>query len=67
MNPLEWTNALKGLVVVGANLAFQGLTIFNIWDPTDAQEAWFLSVINLIFAAYILLTYKLSPARIPDA
>lgn len=67
MNPLEWTNALKGLVVVGANLLFQGLTIFSVWDPTDEQEAWFLSVINLVFAAYILLTYKLSPTRIPDA
>lgn len=67
MNPLEWTNALKGLVISGTNLLFQGLMLFGVWDPTDAQEQWFLSVINLLFAAYILLTYKMSPARRPDA
>ena len=66
MNPIEWTNAFKALAISGVNLAIQGLTLFNIWDPTADQENWLIAIVNLGFAGYVLFTYKLSPKRMPE-
>lgn len=55
---MEWIDELKGLVIVAFNLGFQGLTLFNIWDPTEDQENWLLAVVNLLFAAWVLIAAR---------
>ena len=65
MNPLEWTNTVKAVVMGALTLVVQGLDVFDLYNFTQAQMAWTTSAIALVGTAFVLLTYKRSPKRTP--
>ena len=66
MNPLKWTNDLKGVVTGALILIVEGLEVFGLYDFTPEQKSWTQSAIGLVAIVFIWTTRRLSPKRIPD-
>ena len=60
------TNAWKAVLIGVINGVIQFSESFGIYDFSDQQEAAVIGLFNSIAVAYVLLTYKNSPKRIPE-
>ena len=60
------TNATKATVIALVNAAFALAVAFDV-VLTEAQQGAIIAFVNVALAAYVGLTYKDSPKRIPDA
>lgn len=59
------TNATKATIIAFINALFGLLAVFDL-ALTEAQKGAIILVVDLALAAWIGLTYKDSPKRIPD-
>jgi hypothetical protein len=59
------TNATKGVVVALVNAALGVVVSFGV-GLTDVRQAAITTFVNAGLSAWILLTYKNSPTRVPD-
>jgi hypothetical protein len=60
------TNATKGVIVALVNAALGVAISFGV-GLNDVRQAAITTFVNAGLSAWILLTYKNSPTRIPDA
>jgi len=61
------TNAWKASVIAAVNSLLVFVEQFGIYDFTEGQTSAIYGLWNVAALIYVLLTYKNSPKRIPDA
>lgn len=66
MNPLEITNASKAQVIAFVNAVIGLLVAFELVELSTEQLAAVATFVNLAAGAFVALTYKMSPKRLPD-
>mgnify|MGYP001569848166 CR=1 FL=1 len=59
------TNALKANVIAIVNAALVLIVSFGV-EVSDGQQAAITGIVNAVLVAWVGLTFKASPKRIPD-
>jgi hypothetical protein len=60
------TNATKAVWIGVLNALFQFSEAFGLYDFSDEKKSAILGLFNAAALAYVLVTYKDSPKRIPE-